>query len=108
MTSLLDTVSTTRGSGWVADQRCDVANNFESERLSHLLPQVVLTCVQADGALPQSMTSLLDTVSTTRGSGWVADQRCDVANDFESERLSHLLPQVVLTVSKLMALFLKV
>ena len=30
------------------------------------------------------MTSLLDTVSTTRGSGWVADQRCDVANDFES------------------------
>ena len=54
------------------------------------------------------MISLLDAVSTTRGSGWVADQRCDVANDFESERLSHLLPQVVLTVSKLMALCLKV
>ena len=42
-----------------------------------------------------SLTSLLDTVSTTCGSGWVND-----SNRASFVRLSHPLPQVVLTVSK--------
>jgi hypothetical protein len=33
----------------------------------------------------KSLISVLDTVSTTRDSGWVADRTCDIANDFESE-----------------------
>jgi hypothetical protein len=36
-------------------------------------------------ALPQKRGSLLETVSTARGSGWVADETCDIAIDFESE-----------------------
>src|SRR5689334_7364686 len=45
--------------------------------------------------------SLLDRVSTTRGSGWVADEKCDIAIAFESQWLTHPLPRAVLTVSKL-------
>jgi hypothetical protein len=39
-------------------------------------------------------------VSTTCGSGWVDDQLCDITNDFEYVRVTHPLPQVVLTASK--------
>jgi hypothetical protein len=53
------------------------------------------------GLCLKSRTSLLDTVSTTRGSGWVAHQTCDFANGFELVCLTHPLPRVVLTVSKL-------
>jgi hypothetical protein len=42
---------------------------------------------------------MADEVSTTCGSGWVDDQLCDIRNDFECVRLTHPLPQVVLTVS---------
>jgi len=40
----------------------------------------------------------LDTVSTTCGSGWVDDPHAISTIDFESEWLTHPLPQVVLTV----------
>jgi len=40
----------------------------------------------------------LDTVSTTCGSGWVDDPHTISTIDFESEWLTHPLPQVVLTV----------
>ena len=32
--------------------------------------------------MPQSLTSMLDTVSTARGSGWVGDETCDIGVDF--------------------------
>src|ERR1041384_1974725 len=41
------------------------------------------------GPCLKSRTSLLDTVSTTRGSGWVAHQTCDFANGFELVCLTH-------------------
>ena len=41
------------------------------------------------GSCLKSRTSLLDTVSTTRGSGWVAHQTCDFANGFELVCLTH-------------------
>ena len=43
---------------------------------------------------------MVDEVSTTCGSGRVEDQLCDITNDFEYVRVTHPLPQVVLTVSK--------
>src|ERR1051325_1225723 len=41
----------------------------------------------------------MDTVSTARGSGWVDDQLSDITSDFKYVRLTHPLPQVVLTPS---------
>jgi hypothetical protein len=41
----------------------------------------------------------LDTVSTTRGSGWVDVKHAIFSLIFESRRLTHPLPRVVLTVS---------
>ena len=49
----------------------------------------------------QKWGSVLDRVSTARGSGWVGNETCDIAIDFESEWLTHPLPRAVLTVSKL-------
>jgi hypothetical protein len=51
-------------------------------------------------ALHKSSDWMVDEVSTTCGSGWVEDQLCDITNDFEYVRVTHPLPQVVLTVSK--------
>jgi len=43
---------------------------------------------------------MVNEVSTTRGSGWVDDQLCDITDDFEYVRVTHPLLRVVLTVSK--------
>ena len=51
-------------------------------------------------ALPQSTKSPLETVSTVRGSGWVAVPKCEIAIDYEFDRFTHPLPRTVLTVSK--------
>jgi hypothetical protein len=42
----------------------------------------------------------LETVSTVRGSGWVAVPKCEIAIDYEYDRFTHPLPRTVLTVSK--------
>jgi hypothetical protein len=42
----------------------------------------------------------LGTVSTVRGSGWVAVPKCEIAIDYEYDRFTHPLPRTVLTVSK--------
>jgi hypothetical protein len=51
-------------------------------------------------ALPQKYKSHLETVSTVRGSGWVAVPKCGIAIDYEYDRFTHPLPRTVLTVSK--------
>jgi hypothetical protein len=45
-------------------------------------------------------TSHLETVSTVRGSGWVAVPKYEIAADYEYDRFTHPLPRTVLTVSK--------
>jgi hypothetical protein len=60
-------------------------------------PKSDLLLVQA---LPQSPKSHLETVSTVRGSGWVAVRKCEIAIDYEYDRFTHPLPRTVLTVSK--------
>jgi hypothetical protein len=42
----------------------------------------------------------LETVSTVRGSGWVAVPKCGIAIDYKYDRFTHPLPRTVLTVSK--------
>jgi hypothetical protein len=48
----------------------------------------------------KSPKSHLETVSTVRGSGWVAVPKCEIAIDYEYDRFTHPLPRTVLTVSK--------
>jgi hypothetical protein len=48
----------------------------------------------------KSPKSYLETVSTVRGSGWVAVPKCEIAIDYEYDRFTHPLPRTVLTVSK--------
>jgi hypothetical protein len=49
---------------------------------------------------PLCHKSHLETVSTVRGSGWVAIPKCEIAIDFKYDRLTHPLPRTVLTVSR--------
>jgi hypothetical protein len=44
--------------------------------------------------------SNLETVSTVRGSGWVAVPKCGIAIDYKYDRFTHPQPRTVLTVSK--------
>jgi hypothetical protein len=48
----------------------------------------------------KSPKSHLETVSTVRGSGWVAVPKCEIAIDYEYDRFTHPLPRTVLTVAK--------
>jgi hypothetical protein len=48
----------------------------------------------------KNRASRLETVSTVRGSGWVAVPKCEIAIDYEYDRFTHPLPRTVLTVSK--------
>jgi hypothetical protein len=48
----------------------------------------------------KSPKSRLETVSTVRGSGWVAVPKFEIAIDYEYDRFTHPLPRTVLTVSK--------
>jgi hypothetical protein len=48
----------------------------------------------------KSPKSRLETVSTVRGSGWVAVPKCEIAIDYEYDRFTHPLLRTVLTVSK--------
>jgi hypothetical protein len=57
--------------------------------------------------LPQKPKSHLETVSTVRGSGWVAVPKCEIAIDYKHDRFTHPLPRTVLTVSKRDVLDLK-
>jgi hypothetical protein len=52
------------------------------------------------GLCLKSPKSRLETVSTVRGSGWVAVPKCEIAIDYEYDRFTHPLPRTVLTVSK--------
>ena len=49
---------------------------------------------------PTKSKSHLETVSTVRGSGWVAVPKCEIAIDYKYDRFTHPLPRTVLTVSK--------
>jgi hypothetical protein len=42
----------------------------------------------------------LETVSTVRGSGWVAVPKREVAIDYKYDRFTHPLPRTVLNISK--------
>jgi hypothetical protein len=52
------------------------------------------------GFASKSPKSHLETVSTVRGSGWVAVAKCEIAIDYEYDRFTHPLPRTVLTISK--------
>ena len=57
---------------------------------------------------PLCHKSHLETVSTIRGSGWVAIPKCEIAIDHKYDRFTHPLPRTVLTVSKLPRMVLTV
>jgi PIN domain nuclease of toxin-antitoxin system len=48
----------------------------------------------------QKSKSHLETVSTVRGSVWVAVPKWEIAIDYKYDRFTHPLPRTVLTVSK--------
>jgi hypothetical protein len=50
--------------------------------------------------LPQSRESLLDTVSTARGSGWVKRRDSKINGNIAGLTSTHPLPRAVLTVPK--------
>ena len=52
------------------------------------------------GWAAQKSKVALGTVSTVRGSGWVAVPKCEIAIDYEYDHFTHPLPRTVLTVSK--------
>jgi len=68
----------------------------------------VASCARSwQGFSSKSPKSYLETVSTVRGSGWVAVPKCEIAIDYEYDRFTHPLPRTVLTVSKRDALTLR-
>jgi hypothetical protein len=78
---------------------------FSSELLAYydLTFIILVSTGQARGIQAlclKSPKSYLETVSTVRGSGWVAVPKCEIAIDYEYDRFTHPLPRTVLTVSK--------